>query len=1094
MLRRALPLLCAALLATLLATLLAPRLARAQSDWQQEVAYEMDITLKADRHRMRGTQRLAYTNNAPDTLRHVFYHLYFNAFNPQSMMAERNRHLPDPDGRIVPRIFNLGPDEIGYHRIQSLTQDGQPVAYDVDGTVMEVTLAEPIAPGETSVFEMRFRSQVPLQTRRSGRDNAEGIDYSMTQWYPKMAEYDEYGWHADPYVGREFYAPYGSFDVQITLPARYTIGATGALQNARAVGHGYDRRPPALWRPSERSAAPGDSLTWHFQAQDVHDFAWAADPDFLHECTETPGGTAIHLFYQPGVEERWTPMSDWVPAIIDFYGEQYGAYPYPQFTVAQGGDGGMEYPMLNLITGRRSPGSLLGVTAHEAAHEWFYATLGSNETSYAWMDEGFTSYASAEAFAHVTGSAPADHSGAYLSVLAAQDRGLFERLNTPADWFQTNAGYGTASYPGGEMLVDMLGYVIGEANRDRFLREYFRRYKFDHPHPRDLEKIAEDVSGLQLDWYFEQFLNTTRHHDYALDALKAERGPEGGWIAEVTLERNDPIVVPADVRIELEDGSAQWATVPLSIMEGHKPVPDDWTVAEAWPWTFPEHTIRVEVPRRPVKAEVDPRGETPDENRLNNSTRFRVEPRFLQPPGQSWANYRLGYRPLLQYAHDFGPGAGLQARGQYLFGDHRVRAMLKLWPQPLFTGGEEPDFLPESECNDNFLCLPGPDADPDVSFFDGIDYEVAYQTEVPSLGVGAQVGARAEKHLGVLENTLFFERPLAPYGSDAEQRLSLAVVHQLNPSDRVFGDVTSTFRSFIVCDFAPCELPDSFTQRINPFQREHMLSARADYDVTDGGDYLSLMAEAGASLRDGPSVPISFLDDDGSDLFAAAGRQNALRVRLDAGKSVALSPLLTGRADVSLGLGAPGLALHKQFRLGAASFEERWRDDAFRTTAAAFANPVEEAHLVAFQGAGPVAYAGRSDLDGGSEPLFLPDAETGRNLLAGSVALTAGPFGENEYVRPFRLELFSGIGGTWSDGPFLSGIDSDDVLADAGFGARYDLSALPVLGEYVAQSDVMQGLQLVAKFPVWASDPQRIERGADDEWAFRWRLGLEVAP
>jgi len=260
-----------------------PAWAQSPQQWAQRVEYDMNVTLHADTHQYTGRQTLTYTNNSPDTLRTVYYHLYFNAFQPTSMMAMRNRDLPDPDGRIVPRIFNLAPDEQGRHRVQSLSQDGQSVSYDIRDTVMRVDLAEPIPPGTSTTFRMRWRAQVPLQTRRSGRDSrGDSIDYTMTQWYPKLAEYDERGWHADPYVNREFYAPYGTFDVEITLPAEYTIGATGQLQNPNEIGHGYALDGTGTWRPAD-DPPEADSLTWHFRAENVHDFAWSADPGYVHD-------------------------------------------------------------------------------------------------------------------------------------------------------------------------------------------------------------------------------------------------------------------------------------------------------------------------------------------------------------------------------------------------------------------------------------------------------------------------------------------------------------------------------------------------------------------------------------------------------------------------------------------------------------------------------------------------------------------------------------------------------------------------------------------------------------------------------------------
>ncbi|MEX1054446.1 MAG: M1 family metallopeptidase, partial [Rhodothermales bacterium] len=466
------------------------------------------------------------------------------------------------------------------------------MAFEIHDTVMEVDLASPIPPGGTVVFEMAFHSQIPLQTRRSGRDNREGIDFSMAQWYPKMANYDERGWHADPYIGREFYAPFGSFDVRITLPSSYLIGATGELQNPSEIGHGY----------GETEIPETDSLTWHFRAENVHDFAWAADPDYVHEVVEGENDVTYHLLYQDNVAEEWEKMREWVPQIIEFYSRRFGPYPYPQFTVVQAGDGGMEYPMMTLILGDIPPMGLLGVTAHEAGHMWYYGVLGSNEADYAWMDEGFASFAETEFRAHQT-KRPSTHSRSHMGVLQFQHLDLFERMNTPSDLFDTNAGYSVAAYTAGEMLLDMLGYVISDTLRDTFLLEYFDRFRFRHPNPYDVEKVAEDVSGLHLDWYFDQFTNTTWKVDYAVDDVESQRTHDG-WESAIELERKGRAVLPVDLRLTLADGSVQWVTVPLSIMHGHKPLPDGWIAADPWEWTSPEYTLRVSLPSAVTKAEI----------------------------------------------------------------------------------------------------------------------------------------------------------------------------------------------------------------------------------------------------------------------------------------------------------------------------------------------------------------------------------------------------------------------------------------------------------------------------------------------------------
>ena len=208
------------------------------SYWQQHVDYTMEVDMNVEDYNYTGKQELVYTNNSPDTLDQVFYHLYFNAFQPGSEMDVRSLTIQDPDRRVVDRISKLEPDEIGFLKVSTLTQDGTALTYNVAGTVLEVSLAKPIAPGESTTFNMDFNGQVPVQIRRSGRNNAEGVALSMTQWYPKLAEYDFQGWHADPYIAREFHGVWGDFDVKISIDADYTIGGTGYLQNPE-IGHGY---------------------------------------------------------------------------------------------------------------------------------------------------------------------------------------------------------------------------------------------------------------------------------------------------------------------------------------------------------------------------------------------------------------------------------------------------------------------------------------------------------------------------------------------------------------------------------------------------------------------------------------------------------------------------------------------------------------------------------------------------------------------------------------------------------------------------------------------------------------------------------------
>ncbi|MEL6942988.1 MAG: M1 family metallopeptidase, partial [Bacteroidota bacterium] len=330
----------------------------AQPDrWQQRAEYEMEIDFDVKKHQYKGKQKLTYYNNSPDTLDRVFYHLYFNAFQPGSMMDVRQGSL-DSDPRVGTRISKLAPNEIGYQKVMSLKQDGKDTKYEIVGTILEVELAEPIMPNSKTVLVMEHEAQVPLQIRRSGRMNKEGIDYSMAQWYPKLSEYDYQGWHANPYIGREFHGVWGDFDVKISIAEDYVVAASGYIQNPDEVGHGYSDGKPK---------AKKGKITYHFNAPNVHDFVWAADPDYKHTTLKSKEGVLMRFFYQENAKtkDNWEALPAIMDEVFQYANKTYGKYPYEVYSFIQGGDGGMEYPMATLITGERVLPSLVGVSIHE---------------------------------------------------------------------------------------------------------------------------------------------------------------------------------------------------------------------------------------------------------------------------------------------------------------------------------------------------------------------------------------------------------------------------------------------------------------------------------------------------------------------------------------------------------------------------------------------------------------------------------------------------------------------------------------------------------------------------------------------------------
>lgn len=591
----------------------------AQTDrWQQRVKYTMDIDMNVETNRFTGKQKLEYWNNSPDTLKQVFYHLYWNAFQPNSMMDVRSRRQgtiqigrnPDWDSRVKDRIQHLNPDEIGYQQVKSLRMNGRNQQFEVHETILQVELDRPIAPHSKATFEMDFEAQVPLQVRRSGRDNPNTkVRYSMSQWYPKMAEYDADGWHPNPYVGREFYGVWGDFNVNISIDRNYIIGGTGYLQNANQIGYGYEARGTRVARPA------GKKLTWKFSAPDVHDFMWAADPEFVHRKLEVRKDLTLHLLYKPttATAQEWEEVLDLAARALPFMEKNFGKYTYKQFTFLHGGDGGMEYPMATLLV---APGPWL----HEWLHNWYHGLLATNESLYPWMDEGFTSWAEERVSAYLTNDTGFAQKGNYASYFALARSPREEPLTTHADHYNTNAAYGAAAYSKGAVFVEQLGYITGAEQRDKIMLKYYDTWKFKHPNVNDFIRVAEKVSGLQLDWYQQYWVNSIKTIDYAFDSLWEEGGK-----TKIRLKRVGLMPMPIDFRITFKDGSSEMHYIPLDLMYGAKPAEDDTPrkVYPAWKWTHEKYVIETDRRLSDISvAEIDPSQRMADVERKDNKLKL----------------------------------------------------------------------------------------------------------------------------------------------------------------------------------------------------------------------------------------------------------------------------------------------------------------------------------------------------------------------------------------------------------------------------------------------------------------------------------------
>ncbi|GGH08081.1 M1 family metallopeptidase [Sphingobacterium alkalisoli] len=580
--------------------------------WQQGVDYNMSIDVHEKTYQYDGKMTLKYTNNSGQSLSKVYFHLYFNAFQPGSMMDYRLTSISDPDPRMTTnlgtkekpiyqsRIAPLTPDQIGYQKIKSLTFNGINTTYKVDGTLLEVTLPSPILDGATATFQMEWNAQVPEQIRRSGRNSKEGVALSMTQWYPKMAHFDEFGWHLDEYVAREFIAPFGNFDVKINIHKDYVLGASGVLQNPAHV-KGYQKKPTV--KPIN------NKVQWHYKAENIHDFAWAADPKFVVDSAKSRGGINVYTVYLPKDKPtiaNWRQALGLATDFFDFCADKFGAYPWPSYTIIQGGDGGMEYGTATLVTGGRNIKSLVGVIFHEAAHSWYQHLFGINETVDEWFDEGFTSYVEELAFQQLfekkgaidTNPVIAPYRAYYK--LALSDRE--EPMSLLADYYNSNYAYSNEAYNKGAVLAQQLGYIIGQENLNKTFLTFYEHWKFKHPTPNDFKRVAEEVSGINLKWYFNLFINTTRKIDYAITEVTSN---------SIVLKNKSDFAMPLDVLVEYEDGSKELFYIPLREMRGEKAAENfdiyqgiTRTIVEDWFWTKPDYVITTNKPAK--KVWIDP--------------------------------------------------------------------------------------------------------------------------------------------------------------------------------------------------------------------------------------------------------------------------------------------------------------------------------------------------------------------------------------------------------------------------------------------------------------------------------------------------------
>lgn len=538
--------------------------------WQQRADYRIRASLDPATRTLAGSETITYANHSPDTLTFVWIQLDQNRFAPGSQGAQ-----------TFPEASRFGGGGFaGGVTLTRVAGPGGELTHRIHDTLMRVELDRPLAPGGTATIEIDWRFQVPENgSDRMGRD---GDHYLLAQWYPRMAVYDDLnGWNTLPYLGQgEFYLEYGDFDVELTVPAGFLVGATGALANpgevltaeqirrlerARtggevvAVVEAGELDDPAALRP-----ATSGTLTWRFQARGVRDFAWGAGPRMVWDAASW-NDVMVHALYRPEAA-AWSEAAEMTRHSIRFYSELLVDYPWPTATALEGPVYGMEYPMVVFVAPEADREDLFDVLDHEWGHMWFPMLVGSDERRHAWMDEGFDTFInqlSKQAF--FPGSDPVLLNVAqYVQAIRAFPE---QPMATLPDRFASDLALGISAYIKPAVMLNALREWAGAEAFDAALAEYARTWAWRHPGPADFFRLMEDELGLELDTFWHGWIYTTATSDLAILGQDQQQSGDR-WEVVVTVDQRGDLVLPARVVATTASGATDTVTIPADAFYG----------------------------------------------------------------------------------------------------------------------------------------------------------------------------------------------------------------------------------------------------------------------------------------------------------------------------------------------------------------------------------------------------------------------------------------------------------------------------------------------------------------------------------------------
>lgn len=542
-----------------------------QANWQQDVDYNIQVSLDDENHILNGEIEITYTNNSPNTLNTIWMHLWPNAYKNNNTAFAKQQLKNNSTSFYFAKERKRG--YIDSLSFTSSNGDSLELEYDSEHIdIAQLKLKNGLAPGATIVFSSPFRVKIPGSFSRMGHVRN---SYQISQWYPKPAVYDINGWNTMPYLDQgEFYSEFGSFDVSITLPSNYAVAATGELQDSSEMDWIADR---ILYYKGNNTRLEDDVAssallkTLHFKQSNVHDFAWFADKEFyIWESSQMlPDSSKKIKTFVYSRSEYDDKVINYVNEGIEHYSEKVGNYPYSHATAVIGplkSGGGMEYPMVTILASTDRT-----TVVHEVGHNWFYGIIGTNERAHPWMDESINTYYENR---HSSTKRYSSREKDYLNKYTAQERfsdGLSivyanaiarnteQAVNLHSEDY-TSSNYGGIIYGKGAYMFSLLQQHLGDSVFDAAMHHFYEQWKYKHPLPGDFQSSIQEFTGDSLNWFFTDLLTTTASYDYKISKIKFKNNsPEelakGNGNYMVKIKNTGKVAAPLQIMTIAEDGT-----------------------------------------------------------------------------------------------------------------------------------------------------------------------------------------------------------------------------------------------------------------------------------------------------------------------------------------------------------------------------------------------------------------------------------------------------------------------------------------------------------------------------------------------------------